>query len=315
MRLFKAFFSLLLLGISLHAAEPSKRIAYLVSDIRIPFWQIMSRGIESKAARLGYSVEIYSADNSLKRELENTAAAIAKRVDAIVVSPTSSSACTTILKLAKAANIPVVIADIGTDGGEYLTYIASDNYSGAYGLGKILAEAMKKRNYQEGRVGIVAIPQKRLNGQARTAGFMKALEEEGIKGADIKQQADFSYKETYDFSIELIDRYPDLRALWLQGSDRYQAALDAIKKSGRDVLLICFDAEPEFMELIPKGILAGAGMQQPFLMGERSIEKIEKHFLGQEVRKELLVPVLAVSTENIAKNTPIIKRNVLGILH
>lgn len=315
MRLFKLFFSLLLLSASLHAAQPSKRIAYLVSDIRIPFWQIMSRGIESKAARLGYSVEIYSADNSLKKELENTAAAIAQRVDAIVVSPTSSSACTTILKLAKAANIPVVIADIGTDGGEYLSYIASDNYAGAYGLGKILAEAMKRRNYQEGRVGIIAIPQKRLNGQARTAGFMKALEEEGIKGADIKQQADFSYKETYDFSIELIDRYPDLRALWLQGSDRYQAALDAIKKSGRDVLLICFDAEPEFMELIPKGILVGAGMQQPFLMGERSVEKIEKHFHGQEVRKELLVPVLAVSTENIAKNTPIIKRNVLGLLH
>jgi ABC-type sugar transport system substrate-binding protein len=306
----------LLVGSASFAEEmPKKRLAYLVSDLRIPFWDIMSRGIRNSAGELGYEVAVYSAENSAKLELEMTAKAIREKVDGIIVSPTNSSACVTILRLAKSAGIPVVISDIGTDGGEYVSYISSDNRDGAYRIGKVLAEKMIEMDWKDGRVGIVSIPQKRLNGQLRTAGFMQAMDEAGIKGADIKQQVTFSYQETYDFSKELIESYPDLRAIWLQGSDRYKGALDAISDAGKsgEILLICFDAEPEFLELIPKGVLVGAAMQQPYLMGEESVRSLHRHFNGEKVDKNLQLPILAVSTKNIAEKLPVIKRNVLGI--
>ena len=274
---------LLLLGLTgfallspsgLLAEQKKPQLAYLVSDIRIPFWAIMSRGIRSKSNELGYELSVLSADNLAKNELQNTVKALQQKVDGLIISPTNSSASVTLLKMAKTAGIPVVIADIGTDAGDYVSYISSDNRDGAYKIGKILTEQMKMKNWQNGRVGIIAIPQKRANGQARTAGFMQALKEAGIKGADIKQQVNFSYQETYDFSKELIDKNSDLRAIWLQGSDRYQGALDAIADSGKkdQILLVCFDAEPEFLELIPSGVLVGAAMQQPFLMGQEACQ-------------------------------------------
>ena len=298
---------------SAHSAE--KRIAYLVSDVRIPFWEIMKRGIEHRAASLGYKVDIYSADNDAKREIEFVAKAIKDRVDGLVISPTNSSAAVTILRLAKSSKIPVVIADIGTDSGDYVSYIASDNFEGSYQLGKVLVKALQSRHWDKGSVGIIGIPQKRANGKARTAGFMKALEETGVKGGDLRQQDDFSYKETYDFTRELIAANPELRALWLQGSDRYQGALDAIADAGKkgQILLICFDAEPEFLEMITKGILAGAGMQQPFLMGEEAVIAMDAHLKGKPVLQKQLLPVLPVSTENIKELMPVIRRNVLGI--
>jgi len=300
-------------AISAQAAE--KRLAYIVSDVRIPFWEIMKRGIEHRAGSLGYQIDVYSADNDAKRELEFVAKAIKDKVAGIVISPTNSSAAVTILRLAKTAKIPVVIADIGTDSGDYVSYIASDNFEGSYQLGKLLVKALQARQWDKGSVGIIGIPQKRANGKARTAGFMKALEEGGIKGGDLRQQVDFSYKETYDFARELIVANPDLRALWLQGSDRYQGALDAITAAGKQgqILLICFDAEPEFLDMIPKGILAGAGMQQPFLMGEESVAAMDAHLKGQTVEQKRLLPVLPVSTENIKELMPVIRRNVLGI--
>ena len=293
----------------------TKKIAYLVSDTRIPFWAIMQRGIASAADDLGSKLVTYSSENSTRQELEFTARAIRERVSGIIVSPTTSSACVTILKLAQRAGIPVVISDIGTDAGEYLSYISSDNKDGAYKIGQVLAKKMYQLGWQNGRVGIIAIPQQRLNGQARTAGFMQAMKEAGIKGGDIKQQATFSYQETYDYSKELIAQNPDLRAIWLQGSDRYQGALDAIADSGKqdDMLLVSFDAEPIFLELIPKGILVGAAMQQPYLMGEEAVRTLDRHFKGEPTRKELQLPILAISTENIAEKLPVIKRNVLGI--
>ena len=96
------------------AAHPSKKLAYLVSDQRIPFWNIMWRGCETKAHELGYEIVAYSAENNAKAELQFTAKAIKDKVAGIIVSPTNSSACVTILKLTNQAGIPVVISDIGT---------------------------------------------------------------------------------------------------------------------------------------------------------------------------------------------------------
>lgn len=294
-----------------------QKLVYLSSDLRIPFWSIMDRGIQRQATALGYEIVSYSANNDAKSELEFTAKAIKEGVAGIIVSPTNSSACVTILKMAKNAGIPVVISDIGTESGEYVSYISSDNYEGAYQIGKVLARHLHALKWNDGRVGIIAIPQKRANGKARTAGFMKAMDEAGIKAADLKQQVTFSYQETYDFSKELITNNADLRAIWLQGSDRYKGALDAIEHSGKkgQIALICFDAEPEFLEMIPKGILVGAAMQQPFLMGEEAVNAMHKHLKGEKVEHTVRLPILPVSSESIEKQLPMIKRNVLGVLY
>ncbi len=295
--------------------ERNNKLAYIVSDIGIPFWEIMGRGISQRAHSLGYEVEILSAGNNAKRELEFTAKAINEKFTGIIVSPINSSACVTILKLAKKAGIPVVISDIGTDDGEYVSYISSNNREGAYQIGKILVRKMTQLGWQDGRVGIIAIPQKRENGKARTAGFLQALAEADIKSVDIKQQVTFSYQETYDYSKELLEKYFDLRAIWLQGSDKFQGALDAIADAGKkdDILLLSFDAEPVFLDLIPKGVLIGAAMQQPFLMGEKAVIAMAQHLKGERVERELQLPILAISTENIEENLPAIMRNVLGI--
>ncbi|MBF0159656.1 MAG: substrate-binding domain-containing protein [Magnetococcales bacterium] len=298
-----------------HGSGSVKNIAYIVSDLRIPFWQIMARGIQDASGHLGYQIQVYSAENDAKRELEYTVRAIRDRVAGIIVSPTNSSACVTILKLANKAGIPVVISDIGTDGGDYVAYIASNNFDGAYRIGQVLAERMIALGWQNGTVGIIAVPQKRENGQARTAGFMQAMAEASIKGAGLEQQVDFSYQETYDQAQRLIAHDPDIRAIWLQGSDRYQGALDAIAGAGKQgqVLLLTFDAEPEFLDLIPRGVLVGAAMQQPYLMGEEAVQAMDRHLHGQPVEKKLALPVLAISARNLAEQLPTIRRNVLGM--
>lgn len=296
-------------------ANEQPRFAYLVSDQRIPYWNIMWGGIQHRAKMLGVEVEVLSADNSIQKELENTFEAIKRKVDGIILSPTNSSSAVTVLKFAKQANIPVVIADIGTQGGDYVSYIESDNYQGAYQLGNILGQALVDKTWLEGRVGIVAIPQARQNGKDRTRGFLKALGDWGIKSGGIRQQKDFSYIETYRLASELISDEPDLRALWLQGSDRYKAALAAIEDAGKvgEILLICFDAEPEFVELIKSQVLVGAGMQQPHLMGERAVQSVFDFLNGKDVAKNQKVEVLAVSSSNIDALMLTIKQNVLGI--
>jgi ribose transport system substrate-binding protein len=306
----------IMISIGLNAMEPNKKLAYIVSDMSIPFWQIMSKGIKSKALELGYEIEFYSSNNLKKIELENIATVLNSKVDGLIISPINSSTAVTILDIAKKANLPVVISDIGADSEDYVSFISSDNLTGAYELGKILSKKLIDLNWdKDGTVGIIAIPQKRTNGKDRTNGFLKALNESNIKSTGIYQQVDFSYKETYDYSIKLINQYPNLKAIWLQGSDKYKGALDAIKDSNKEgkILLICFDAEPEFLDLIPKEILVGSAMQQPYLMGSKAVEILDDYLNKKEVKKEYKLPILAISKDNIQENLPKIKINVLGI--
>jgi ribose transport system substrate-binding protein len=294
-----------------------KKLVYLVSDLRIPFWDIMKRGIENRARELGYELHVHSAENGAREELHGAISAIRSKVDGIILSPTNSSAAVTILRMAEQSAIPVVISDVGTESGNYVSYIASDNFEGSYQLGQILAKELHRRDWSDGAVGIVSIPQKRANGKARTAGFLKALKEAGITGGALRQQVDFSYQETYDHSRDLIENVAGLRAIWLQGSDRYKGALDAIADAGKtgEVLLICFDAEPEFIDMIQNGTLVGAGMQQPFLMGEKSVDAMHAYLNGKnQTGQNELLQVLAISQENIEDKLPVIYRNVLGQL-
>lgn len=302
-----------ILPLPVNAADPP-RLAYLVSDLHIPFWSIMARGIGQHAAALGYEVEVYSADNNARQELHNTVSALKSGVAGLVLSPTNSSAAVTVLGLAAEAGVPVVIADIGTEAGEYVSYIGSDNEQGAHALGLLLVEALRARGWSQGGVGIVAIPQARENGRARTRGFMEALAVSEFEAVGIHQQVDFSYEETYRFSHELIKQNPGLRAIWLQGSDRYQGALDAIAEAGRtgEILLICFDAEPEFVDMIRSGTLVAAGMQQPRLIGTKAVSSLHAHLHGEPVPKRQRLPVLAVSVENVDALLPTIYNNVLG---
>ncbi|MDD2640636.1 MAG: substrate-binding domain-containing protein [Arcobacteraceae bacterium] len=308
-------FFVLCLSFSLHADTFNKKVAYIASDMSIPFWQILSRGIQNASQKANYSLTIYNAKNDAKLELESVVDAIKNQVDAIIISPMTSVACVTVLNLAKEAKIPVIIADVGTDDGEYLSYISSNNKQGAYDIAQILIQKMQERNFMQGTVGIIAIPQKRLNGQARTQGFMQALKEANISGADIKQQINFSLEETYLLAKELIQNNKNLKAIWLQGSDKYEGALQAIEEAGKkeEILLITFDAEPIFLELIPQGVLVGAAMQQPFLMGEKAIEVLDSHFKGESVTQNIQLPILAISQSNIDSQLPVIKRNVLGL--
>ena len=313
---FSKIIILFLLFLSSLFANQHKRLAYIVSDTTIPFWQIMSKGIKEKSVEFGYEIDIYNSNNLKKNELENMALALDKKIDGLIISPINSSTAATLLEIAKINNIPVVIADIGSNSKDYVSFISSDNKKGAYELGKILAKHMKNLSWnKEGTVGIISIPQKRTNGKDRTLGFIQALDEESIKVSGFYQQVDFSYEETYNYSKKLIEENKNLRAIWLQGSDKYKGALYAIKEANKqkEIALICFDAEPEFLEMIQNGDLVASAMQQPYIIGQEAVVTLNNYFNNKEVKKEQKMEILSISKENIDDKLKIIKLNVLGI--
>lgn len=297
------------------ARAAEKTIVYLTPGLDLPFWRYLSKGIEHTAKSAGYGFAALDSHNNAATQLKNAQDVIARGVAGICISPTDSSTAPAVLGLAQKAGIPVIISDIGTNSGEYVSFVISDNFQGAYGIGKVLAEKLKAKGWQNGSVGLVTISQARKNGQARTAGFRKAMQEAGItKEAGLQQMQTYTTDETFRFVQDMLTAHPDMRGLFVQTDQPTTGALRAIKAGRREgeILVAAFDGTPELVKLIKEGKVVGSGMQQPYEMGVKSGEALLTHFKGGNVPKQTTVPILIVTSDNVDKLLPTIKQTVFA---
>jgi ABC-type sugar transport system substrate-binding protein len=105
-----------------------------------------------------------------------------------------------------------------------------------------------------------------------------------------------------------------MKAIWIQTDQPAIGALRAIKAARKDgqILVAAFDGIPEFVDLLKSGQIVATGMQQPYLMGEKSAEALFDHLNGKTPEKEILVPILGVTSENIDQLLPTIKETVFA---
>ncbi len=296
-------------------AADNKEIVYLTPGLNLPFWRYLSNGIESEAKKAGYSYTALDSNNSAETQLKNAQDAIARGVAGIAISPTDSSTAPSVLAAAARAKIPVVVADIGTNSGDYASFIISDNKQGAFGVGEALAAAMKEKGWQDGSVGLITISQARKNGQARTAGFREAMKNAGItKEAGLQQMQAYTADETFKFTQDMLTANPEMRGMFIQTDQPTMGALRAIKAAHRDgtLLVAAFDGIPEFVDLLKKGDIVASGMQQPYLMGVKSGEALISAIKGGTPEKQILVPIVVATSKNIDQILPTIKETVFG---
>ncbi len=301
------------LPVAARAAE--KTVVYLTPGLDLPFWRYLAKGIGDTAKAQGYGFTALDSHNNAATQLKNAQDVIARGVAGICISPTDSSTAPAVLGLAEKANIPVVVSDIGTNSGEYVSFVISDNFDGAYGIGKVLATKIKAKGWQDGSYGMVTISQARKNGQARTAGFRTAMREAGItKEVPLQQMQSYTTDETFRFVQDMLTAHPDLRGLFVQTDQPTTGALRAIKAARREgqILVAAFDGTPELVQLIKAGQVVGSGMQQPYEMGVKSAEALLAHFRGASVPKQTSVPILVITSENVDRMLPVIKRTVFA---
>ena len=296
-------------------AQDKGELVYMTPGLDLAFWRYVSEGVKSVAEENGYGFAALDSTNDPQTQLQNAQDAIARGVAGIVLSPTDSSTAPAVLSLAQESGIPVVIADIGTDSGEFVSMIGSNNYEGAFGVGEALAKAMTDAGKANATVGIVGISQARLNGQARTKGFKDAMAEGGVTGdAGLQQMQAYTADETFKFTQDMITSNPAMGGMFVQTDGPTLGALRAIKaaRMDGDIMVAAFDGIPEFVPLLQSGELVVSGMQQPYLMGVRSAEAMVEHLNGGTPEKEITVPILIVTSDNIDEMLPTIKETVFA---
>lgn len=273
-------------------------IAYLTPSLDVPFWTYVKHGVEDevKKAMPGAEVTVYDSKDNANTQLSNAQDALTKGVTGIVISPTDSASCIQVLDAAEEANVPVVICDIGTDGGTYLSFISTDNEGGAKELGKYVASKLKKGD----QVAQITLNQARINGVKRKEGFDEGIKSNGLKDVGFRQMEKVNRDEGVSYTQDLITSFPELKAIFCHSEDPSMGAVTALEEVGNtDCKIVGFDCSPEVVQAIKDGKILATAAQQPVVMGRTSVDAIKTKLDGGTPDKEIQMETLLVTQDNI----------------
>jgi galactofuranose transport system substrate-binding protein len=218
-----------------------------------------SKDMQEEAKKEGIDLKFADAQGKEENQLKAVRAFIAQRVDAIIIAPVVVTGWDQVLKEAKAANIPVFLADRDVDVADkslYVTRISADfNLEGRL-AGAWLAAASK------GQCNIVE-----LQG---TTGSAPAIERhkgfESVLGLfpDMKivksQSGDFTTdggKKVMEAFIKATDGLKGICASFAHNDNMQLGAIQAMKEAGlqpgKDVLMVSVDYVPAMAKELAAG--------------------------------------------------------------
>lgn len=146
--------------------KQTKTIGVSVSDISNPFYPPLIRGIENTINKFGYSMILCNTDeNSTKEELY-LRVLLEKRIDGLIISPTSSRV--PFLKTFKARKIPIVCIDRSLENVEADT-VSVDNVHGTFMAVQHLINLGHKR------IAIITGIKGVATSEGRLKGYLNAL--------------------------------------------------------------------------------------------------------------------------------------------
>ncbi|MGG1291000.1 ribose ABC transporter substrate-binding protein RbsB [Bacillus smithii] len=283
-------------------AKPAKKdhlkdmkIGVSISTLNNPFFVTLKNGILKEAKKKGMDIIVVDAQNDSTKQVNNIEDLIQQGVDVLLINPTDSAAISTAVKSANKMGIPVITIDRSADEGNVATFVASDNIKG----GKMAA------NYIIDQVGEKAKVVE-LEGQPgasatreRGAGFHSIAD----KKLDIvaRQAADFDRSKGLNVMENILQAQKNIQAVFAHNDEMALGAIEAIKSSGRDIVVIGFDGNDDAIKAIKKGKLSATVAQQPELIGQKSVQAAIDVLQGKKVEKKIAVPLKLVTKENVSK--------------
>lgn len=265
-------------------------VGFVISTQTNPFFVSLKEGAEEKAKELGIELIVLDSQDDSAKELANMEDLITRGVDLILVNPTDSDSIVNSVIAANDADIPVITVDRASNGGEVLSYIASDNIAGGKMAGEYILEQLDGKGKVVELEGIAGTNAARERGE----GFNEA-----IKASDIevvaKQTADFDRVKGLEVMENILQSQAEIDAVFAHNDEMALGALEAIKASGKDIIVVGFDATDDAVNAVEAGDMAATVAQQPELIGGMGIDAAVKALKGESIDKSVPVELKLIT--------------------
>lgn len=249
-------------------------LALVLPDVTNPFWTTIARGVEDTASRNGFHVILCNTDESSEKEANHLSVLLQRRVDGIILAPTSGDK--RIILPLKQHSMPCVLVDRRVDGAKCDT-VVSNGHDGAMKMTQHLIELGHRR------IAIVAGPDAIWTGWERVEGYRQALYENGLLvNPDYIVHGSYNEASGYELVKHLLALDPRPTAIFAGNNFLAVGALHALREAGlrvpEDVALAGFDDIPQGSLISPALTVVS---QLAYEMGVSAAESLISRLSGK----------------------------------
>jgi ribose transport system substrate-binding protein len=274
--------ALMVMALATGARADDIYIPLICKGFQHQFWQSVKAGAEAQAKTDNVKITFEGPETEamVDKQIDMLSAALAKHPQAIGFAALDSKAAIPLLKKAQAANIPVVAFDSGVDSDIPLTTCRTDSVAAAATAADKMAEAIGG----SGEIGVIVHDQTSRTGIDRRDGFVNRIKEKypNIKIIGV-QYGSGDHLKSAEIAKAMIQANPNLKGIFGANEGSAEGAAIGVKESGKKLVLIGFDSGKEQKDAIRSGAMLGAITQNPYGIGQCTVESAVKALKGEKL--------------------------------
>ena len=274
------------------------KIGVTLMDFSTEFGIGLKDYMTAKADAMGdVELTVVDAGGDAAKQLQQVETFISQKVDAIIMQPQEQEACSPAIDKAKAAGIPIINCNSLTIT-EPDAYVGSNDSESAEIAMTYIAEQLGGKGnvlMMHGHPGQTAEVK-------RTEGAMDILAQNPDMTLLDEQTADWDRAEAMTLMENWIQAYGDqINAVFCQNDEMELGALNALVQADKkdNVLVVGVDAIDDALQSVKDGKMDATVYQDCKGQAEGAIEAAYKLAKGESVEKEILIPFILVTTENV----------------
>ncbi|MDO4643518.1 MAG: sugar ABC transporter substrate-binding protein [Cardiobacteriaceae bacterium] len=257
----------LLPGVASAADKP--QIALLMKTLSNEYFISMQQGAEetAKQKNVDLTIQVAEKEDSTEQLVGLVENMIAKKVDAIIVTPNDSIAFIPAFQKAEKAGIPIIDLDVRLDAkaaesaGLKFNYVGVDNFNGGYLEAKNLAEALGGKGNVAILEGIPGVD----NGEQRKGGALKAFAEYPDIKIVASQSANWETEQALNVATNILTANPNINGIFAANDNMAIGAVTAVENAGLSgkVLITGYDGIPLAIDYVKQGKMQNTIDQLP----------------------------------------------------
>ena len=267
-------------------------------DFKNEFIMNLRDAMEKRAEMLGVKLIVSDGQNSAEKQISQVENFIAKKVDVIIINPTSFDNCKSAIEAANKANIPILTVNtLVANQDKCVTFVGSD----AVESGMLQMEYAARLLNGKGNIVIL----RGQNGHDAEIGRRKGTQEilNQYKNINVMYEQSGNWTRVEGMAIieNLLQSGKQIDAVLSQNDEMALGAIKALEDAGQlnKTLVFGIDAIPEALKAMEEGKMAGTVFQDATGQGAGAVDAAMKIARGGEVEPKIFIPYVLVTKENL----------------
>jgi ribose transport system substrate-binding protein len=283
------------------AASSNKNLVLIQGTKADNFYVTMGCGAQAEAKKLGYNISVQGpASFSAPQQIPIVQSVTATKPAAVLIAPTDEKALIAPMQAMKSAGIKVIQVDTHVSNNSIASAsISSNNTKG----GQLAAKELAKLVGYKGSVVVMNEQPGVSTTEARINGFMKQIKTyKNIKVLKTQYTGD-SPAQAATTITSLYAANPDLSGVFATNVLVAEGTDTGLKTTGASskVKIVGYDADPEQITDLKKGVVQALIAQQPYQEGVDGVQQAVNAIQGKKT-KSILTNLAVLTKANLAAN-------------